>query len=225
MCQFWSRRTLCKLNKVSNFTVQCTGHTISARKSVKYLGIEIDQHVSGKKLPNMSSAKLMPGLSFFIDRQNIWTTTVANFFVPHSFNACLIVPLALGFQASMQNFRTNSKQLKIKWSTSLLRKVPAHMLVNLNVLKLGTNSVDDRVKFLCLCHAHKVFYNTYAPYLSDNFIRVSEVHRYNTRNSSFNFRLPKVKGAAFSTFFNYAIHDWNSLPNEIKKIKHLHQVQ
>ena len=32
------------------------------------------------------------------------------------------------------------------------------------------------------------------------------------------FRLQKTKGAAFSTFFNCAIHDWNPLPNEKKHV-------
>ena len=85
--------------------------------------------------------------------------------------------------------------------------------------QIGYLSVDDRVKFLRLCHSHKIFYNISAPYLHDNFVRVTEVHRYNTRSSSFNFRVPNVKGAASSTFFNCAIHDWNSLPKEIKRIK------
>ena len=89
--------------------------------------------------------------------------------------------------------------------------------------QIGYLSVDDRVKFLRLCHAHKFFYNASAPYLQENFIRVTEVHKYNTRSSSFNFRVPKVKGAATTTFFNCAIHDWNSLPKEIKRIKELGQ--
>ena len=65
---------------------------------------------------------------------------------------------------------------------------------------VGYLSVDDRVKFLRLCHAHKIFNNSCPPYLHDNFIRGSTVHNYNTRSSAFNFRVPKVKGAASNTF-------------------------
>ena len=46
---FGSRR---KLKNTSNFSVQCAGHKIPAQDSVKYLGIEIDQHVTGEKIAN-----------------------------------------------------------------------------------------------------------------------------------------------------------------------------
>ena len=46
----------------------------------------------------------------------------------------------------------------------------------------GYLSVDDRVKFI-LCHAHKIFNESCPPYLHDNFIRVSTVHKCNTKSS------------------------------------------
>ena len=42
------------------------------------------------------------------------------------------------------------------------------------------------------------------------------MHKYSTRGSSFNFAVPKSKGQARFTFYNTAIHHWNTLPNEIK---------
>ena len=40
-----------------------------------------------------------------------------------------------------------------------------------------------------------------APYLNDNFVRVSEVHRYNTRNSSFYFQITKSQKSCFFHIF------------------------
>ena len=51
------------------------------------------------------------------------------------------------------------------------------------------------------------------------FTRVSSVHRYSTRGSPFNFVVPHSKGHTRFTFYNTAIHHWNSLPNEIKDIQ------
>ena len=99
-----------KLKKVSNFALK------SAQKSTKYLGIETDQYVSGKRLPNMSSIKLVQGLNFSIDRVNIRILyqNCCKLLILHSFNACLITLHVLGFLASIQNTNKNFKLLKTK---------------------------------------------------------------------------------------------------------------
>ena len=81
--------------------MQCAGYTITAHKSVKYLGIEIDQHVSGEEVAKYVICKANTRLKLSTGK-NIWTATVVNFFGPHSFNACLIISLVHGVQASVQ---------------------------------------------------------------------------------------------------------------------------
>ena len=131
----------------------------------------------------------------------------------------------LGFQAWILILKTskNSEQN----CAFITNQGPRSNVGQYECSQIGYMSVGERVKFLRLCHTHKIFYNISAPYLHGNFVRVREVHtctgRYDTRSSSFNFRVPNVKGAASSTFFNCAIHDWNSLPKEIKRIKNLNQ--
>ena len=58
---FGSKR---KLKKSSNFSVQCASHSIPAQESVKYLGIEIDQHVSGEKIAKCVLRKANARLKF-----------------------------------------------------------------------------------------------------------------------------------------------------------------
>ena len=69
---------------------------------------------------------------------------------------------------------------------------------------------------LRLNHVFKIFHNISPEYLKLHFARVSSVHKYSTRGSSFNFAVPKSKGQARFTFYNTAIHHWNALPNQIK---------
>ena len=82
-------------------------------------------------------------------------------------------------------------------------------------------NVENRVKFLKLCHVHKIFNNNCAVYLSEHFQKLSDVHRYPTRGSAFNFMVPKVKNLADSTFYFSAIREWNSLPDKIKDISNI----
>ena len=77
-------------------------------------------------------------------------------------------------------------------------------------------NVDIRVKQLRLGHAHKIFNDGGPSYLSENFVKTSDIHRHNTRGSSENFVVPSISGVAGTNFFYSAIQDWNSLPSEVK---------
>ena len=56
-------------------------------------------------------------------------------------------------------------------------------------------------------------------YINNNFTRVSNIHRYDTRNSNFNFVLPKREGHIGNTFYFNSIQFWNSLPKNVKTVK------
>ena len=78
-------------------------------------------------------------------------------------------------------------------------------------------NVDLRVKQLRLSHVHKLFNETGASYLSEHFIKTSNVHHYFTRGSTENFVVPSDRGVAATTFYFSAIKDSNSLPSHVKQ--------
>ena len=86
------------------------------------------------------------------------------------------------------------------------------ILVSWNML-----NVDFRVKQLRLSHVHKIFNGTGPSYLSEQFIKVSDVHHHFTRGSTENFIVPSVNGVAAKTFYYSGIKDWNSLPSDAKQ--------
>ena len=76
---------------------------------------------------------------------------------------------------------------------------------------LGMLNVDFRVKQLRLGHAHKISNDRCPSYLSENFVKTSDIHRHNTRGSSENFVVPSVSGVAAITFYYSAIKDYQRL--------------
>ena len=68
-------------------------------------------------------------------------------------------------------------------------------LNSLNIL-----NVNLRVNQLRLSHVHKIDNETGPSYLSELFIKTSEVHHHFTMNSIENFALPTVSGTAATTF-------------------------
>ena len=59
---FGSKR---KLRKIDNFWFECNGHTIKAQRSVKYLGLNLDDQLTGKTIVNSIVKKSMVDLNFF----------------------------------------------------------------------------------------------------------------------------------------------------------------
>ena len=91
--------------------------------------------------------------------------------------------------------------------------------VGLNELKIcGLLSIESRVNQLKLNHVFKIFNNICPSYLSKHFTRVSDVHQFFTRNSMYNFVIPKIQGTciASNTFYYTAIKEWNKLPSHIQ---------
>ena len=86
-------------------------------------------------------------------------------------------------------------------------------------------NVDFRVKQLRLSNVHKIFNGTGPSYLSEQFIKVSDVHHHFTRGSSENFIVPSVNGVAATTFYYSVIKAWNSLPSDVKTKVHFQWFQ
>ena len=77
--------------------------------------------------------------------------------------------------------------------------------------------VDFSVKQLRLSRVHNIFNGTGLSYLSEQFIKVSDVHHHFTRGSTENFIVPSVNFVAAITFYYSGIKDWNSLPSDVKQ--------
>ena len=56
-----------KLRKIDNFLIECIGHTIKAQRSVKYLGLNLDDQLTGETIVTCNSIvkKSMVDLNFF----------------------------------------------------------------------------------------------------------------------------------------------------------------
>ena len=77
-----------------------------------------------------------------------------------------------------------------------------------------------RVKYFNLVHTFKVKSGLSPSYLTQSFTQVSDVHRYNLRQSGLNFSLARCSSPT-GTFNREAISGWNSLPSDLKAIRSL----
>ena len=208
-----------KLKKQCEFNVMCNNEPIQSTQSVKYLGITLDQCLSGESIANNVIKKAGARLNFLY-RQ-------ALFLDPKTRKTLVSALIQCYFDYSCSSwFSGLSKKLQNK--LQVMQNKIVRFILGLDsrthvgqaeLDRLEFLDTDDRVKQLKLNHAFKIFNNMSPDYLSDHFIKTSERHRYNTRDSHLNFVVPKFHGHIGSTTFQYTtVKAWNCLPSNIKSI-------
>ena len=211
---FGSKR---KLRKINNFSVECNGHTIKAQRSVKYLGLTLDDQLTGEAIVNSIVQKVNGRLKFLYRQCNFLEEKLRK-------SICsALIQCHIDYACSSWYSGLN-KQLKKKLQICQNKTVrfiknlgPRSHIGFLELNSLNMLNVDFRVKQLRLSHVHKIFNGTGPSYLSEQFIKVSDVHHHFTRGSTENFIVPSVNGVAATTFYYSGIKDWNSLPSDVKQ--------
>ena len=200
---FGSKR---KLRKINNFSVECYCHTIKAQRLVKYLGLTLDDQLTGEATSNSIVQKVNGRLKFIYRQYNFLEEKLRKS-ICLALIQCHIDCVCSSWYSSL------NKQLKIKLQICqniLVRFIknlgPRSHIASLEVYSLNILKVDFRVKQLRLDHMHKIFNGNGPSYLSEHFIKVSDVHHHLTRGSTENFIVLSVSGVAATTFF---LQWWN----------------
>ncbi|CAL4061329.1 unnamed protein product, partial [Meganyctiphanes norvegica] len=206
-----------KLNKVESFEVKCGNETIKHVKSVKYLGLQIDNDLSGISIVNEIIKKANSRLKFlyrcremlnFESRKTLCSALIQCQF---DYSCSSWYPgIGKGLQDKLQVMQNKI----IRFILNLDNR--AH-IGNRELAKTGFLKVPERVKQLKLGHVIKIKNKTSPYYMSANFQSLNEnENRIVTRSKVSNFFKPRV---CTNTFVYSAINDWNNLPSEIKEIK------
>ena len=211
---FGSKR---KLRKVTSFAVKCDNKIIQNVKSVKYLGIQIDEDLSGDSIVKEIIKKANSRIRFLYRCKDL-----LNFEARKTMCSALI---QCHFDYSCSSWfpginMTLSKKLQImqnKIIRFILNLKSRASIRNKELSKAGFLNVTDRVKQLKMNHVFKIKNHTCPPYMLSHFSRLNEdSNRMTTRASATDFFLPRVCGQGTSTFFFSAIKEWNALPTELK---------
>lgn len=208
-----------KLKKVTNFEVKCNDHIIKSQPKIKYLGLEIDQHLSGESTVNSIIKKVNSRLKFMYRKANCLSKETRNI-LSMALIQCHFDYSCSSWYAGVSQKMKKSLQVAQNKTVRFINSMgPRDSVGRPELATLGLLNVEDRVQQLRLGHAHKIYYNKCPDYLKQHFHKVCEQHMYNTRSSQFNFVVPKIRGVDSTSFFYSAITDWNRLPNSIKAVQ------
>ena len=208
------------LNKVNSFDVICNNEIVKNVKSVKYLGLQLDEELSGETIVNEIIKKVITRLKFLYRYKTILTTksrqTLCTALIQCHFDyscSSWFPGINIGLTKKLQVAQNKMIRFILKLG---------HMshIGYKERNKAGFLNVTDRVKQLKLGHVHKIVNKTCPSYMSSNFKFLNEnVNRTNTRSYQHNFFIPSIGSQGTKTFFYTAMKDWNSLPANIKEIK------
>ena len=210
---FGSKR---KLSKIKEFKIDYNDYTIKGQRTVKYLGVTLDQTMSGEPMAKNVVCKVTNKLKFLYRYQHCLSQTLKK-------NLCsALLQCHFDYCCSSWYFNLSTK-LKCKLQTTQ-NKIVRYINGLQPRSHIGQNEfdqvkylkVEDRINQLCLNHMYKVKQGSSPCYLKDMFKDVATVHNFNTRNRTHNFNVPSVKGIAAKSFFYQATKQWNLLPNPIK---------
>lgn len=217
---FGSKR---KLKKVQEFKVICNGHTIESTNSVKYLGLNIDNLLSGELVVNSIISKVNARLKFLY-RQSSCLSVKSRKSLCSALILCHFDYSCSSWYASLNKGLKRKLQIAQNKIIRFINRLGPRTRITSDVLtELNLLNVDSRVKQLRLNHVHKIFYNSCPPYLKQNFLPLKDAHQHNTRSSSCNYLVPHCQGVDSTTFYYNGIKDWNSLPDRIKQIENSHR--
>merc|ERR1712121_378365 len=211
---FGSKR---KLRNVESFEIRCGEEIIKHVKRVKYLGVQLDENMSGASIIKEIIKKANTRLKFLYRNKNL-----LNFQCRKTLCSALI---QCHFDYSCSSWYPGiNKGLKDKLQATQNKMIRfilnldnrAH-IGNKERVKAGFLSVTDRVKQLKLGHVFKIKNKTSPYYLSTNFQRLNEIeNKPVTRGTDNNFFSPRI---CTDTFAYSAIREWNELPSKIKDIQ------
>ena len=211
---FGSKR---KLRKIDNFSIECNGHTIKAQRSVKYLGLNLDDQLTGDTIVN-SIVKKVNGRLKFLYRQCSFLEEKLRKSICSALIQCHLDYACSSWYSGLNKQLKKKLQICQNKTVRFIKNLGPRSHIGFSELdSLNMLNVDLRVKQLRLSHVHKIFNETGPSYLSEHFIKASNVHHHFTRGSTENFVVPSVRGVAATTFYFSAIKDWNSLPSHVKQ--------
>ena len=210
-----------KLKNFSDFTICCNNHVIQSTDHVKYLGVYIDNSLSGDYIVD-SVVKKVNGRLKFLYRQAKFLDFTCKMSLCSALIQCHLDYACSVWYSGLSKCLKKKLQICQNKMVRFILDYSPRQSVNYDVLSsLNMLSVEDRVKQLRLNHVFNIFHQKAPTYMQDNFVlKTARNNGRQTRSvSNLDFNIPRVRTCQSSSFYYSAIQDWNELPLTIKEAK------
>ena len=207
-----------KLKKASNFHVSYNGHTIDPVTTIKYLGVTLDQHLSGEVMVDALIKKASGRLKFLYRHSQYFNQKLCKGLCSALLQCYLDYCCTSWFTSLSKECQRKLQVTQNKMIRYILNLSPRDHVGQINFDTVKLLDTHNRARQLRLNHMFNIFQSLGPSYLNQFFTKISDTHSHATRSSSLNFHVPRVGSYTKKSFFYQATLDWNNLPTHIKSI-------
>ena len=205
-----------KLQGAQDFRVWCDGREVKRVSSVRYLGVMLDENMSGKVQALSVVKKVASRLGFLYRSARLFDFRSRRMLCMALVQPCLDFCLVSWYVGLSSKLKGKLDVLQRKMVRYVLGWGPRTHVGTGTLRELGWLVVSDRVRYFALLHAFRIRKGLAPSYLCKYFVRVSEVHEHQTRGSAHDFHLSANDVPGGFSYFSKI--QWNDLPGELKII-------
>ena len=210
---FGSKR---KLKSAPVLDINCSGNKLENKTSVKYLGIELDQNLSGDCVAKSAISKIDKKLKFLYRNTKSFDLKTKRLLVSALIQCHFDYACSSWYSGISKYCKSKLQIMQNKSIRYMLNLSPRSHIGIQEFKKVDMLPVELRVKQLKLNHIFNVVHNSAPNYLSISFIR--DQHSINTRSGRNAAVIPAVKSHGITSFVYTASKAWNELPNNIQTV-------
>ena len=204
-----------RLSTGVKLNVICNGNVIESKSNVTYLGVTLDQFLSGEIIASNILYKSSNKLKFIYRNAGKFNLETKKLLIS------ALIQCHFDYTCSAW-YNGLSKKLKCRMQCTqnkiirFMLNAPWRFHVGANEFKhVGLLPIEYRVEQLMLGHMFNII-NGNAPTYLISGINMNQ-HRYSTRARELSCVIPRVKSSGLTSFMYQGICHWNNLPLEIKQ--------
>ena len=210
---FGSKR---RLSVQDTLQVSCAGNIISSKTCVKYIGLDIDQSLSGECIADKLVSRCNSKLKFLYRQARHFDLPTKRLLVSSLIQSHFDYASSSWFSGLTKTHQRRLQVMQNKVIRFLLNADTRTHIGPAQFTQVQMLPVELRVQQLKLNHMYNIFHNKAPSYLASSFTSTHNIHIINTRSSNRSFSIPHVKSFGHTSFRFTGARLWNQLPNHIQ---------
>ena len=200
-------KTCCDLNILCNDSTK-----IKSKSTVKYLGAELDQALSGEMMAAKVISRANGRLKFLYRKAKFFDSSIrkllASALVLCHYDYCS----SFWYDSLTKHTKTKLQTSQNKLTRFVLNLKPRTHLTVDHFKQVGWLPVQNRIDQLKLCSIFRILTSLAPDYFKDFFQLTSSTRFYNTRSNHFSFDIPHHHSYGQHSFRVSGAKLWNKLP-------------
>lgn len=202
--------------------ISCGGVQLASKKSVRYLGVDLDQSLSAEDICSSIVRKSNSRLKFLYRQAKFLNLQTRKLLVTSLIQCHFDYACSAWFFGLSEKHKSKLQICQNKLIRFVLGLEPRSHIGLQQFQRVGWLPSEKRVWHIGLLHIHKIIHGSAPTYLSSEVAHLRDTHTYQTRLSQHGLVVPSFSRSGNScgekTFIYNATKLWNALPELIQTI-------